>query len=91
MAHFARESLAMRQDLAYACRILTAHHQDDTIYGHVSYRQAGAETFWMKPATFGLGEITAETLIRVDLDGKVVEGESPCHHEFPIHSEIFRA
>lgn len=36
-------------------------------------------------------EITPDTLIRVDLEGNVVEGELPRHLEFPIHAEIFRA
>lgn len=91
MSFFSAESLPLRRELAYACRILAANGQNDTVYGHVTYREAGAQTFWMKPATLGLDEITPETLIRVDLDGSVVEGELPCHLEFPIHAEIFRA
>ena len=91
MSVFEAESLPLRRSLAYACRILAANGQNDTVYGHVTYREAGEETFWMKPATLGLDEITPETLIRVDLDGKVVEGELPCHIELPIHTEIFRA
>jgi L-fuculose-phosphate aldolase len=45
----------------------------------------------MKPSAIGLDEVTPDTLIRVDLDGNVVEGELPRHVEFPIHAEIFRA
>src|SRR6266550_581182 len=45
----------------------------------------------MKPATLGLHDITPETLIRVYLEGNVVEGELPRHLEFPLHAEIFRA
>jgi L-fuculose-phosphate aldolase len=91
MSVFSEESLAMRRALAYACRILAASGQNDTVYGHVSYREAGAPTFWMKPAGLGLDEITPETLIRVDLEGNVVAGERPRHLEFFIHTEIFRA
>ena len=91
MSIFDRESLPLRRSLAYACRILAANGQNDTVYGHVTYREPGEETFWMKPATLGLDEITPETLLRVDLDGRVVEGTLPCHVELPIHSEIFRA
>jgi L-ribulose-5-phosphate 4-epimerase len=91
MSVFSEESLQMRRELAYACRILAANDQNDTVYGHVTYREAGAQTFWMKPAALGLDEITPETLIRVDLEGNVVEGELPRHLEFPIHAEIFRA
>ena len=91
MSVFSAESLQLRRELAYACRILAANGQNDTVYGHVTYREAGAQTFWMKPATLGLDEITPETLIRVDLEGNVVEGELPRHLEFPLHAEIFRA
>jgi ribulose-5-phosphate 4-epimerase/fuculose-1-phosphate aldolase len=91
MSVFSEESLQLRRELAYACRILAANGQNDTVYGHVTYREAGAQTFWMKPAALGLDEITPETLIRVDLEGRVVEGELPRHLEFPIHAEIFRA
>ena len=91
MAAFSEESWDLRRKLAYACRILAAHGQNDTIYGHVTYRQPGADTFWMKPAAMGLDEMTPETVIRLDLDGQVVEGSLSRHVEFPIHSEIFRA
>jgi ribulose-5-phosphate 4-epimerase/fuculose-1-phosphate aldolase len=91
MLIFSEESLKLRRELAYACRILAANGQNDTVYGHVTYREAGAQTFWMKPAAMGLDEITPETLIRLDLEGIVVEGQLPRHLEFPIHAEIFRA
>lgn len=91
MSVLSAESLQQRRELAYACRILAANGQNDTIYGHVTYREAGAQTFWMKPAALGLEEITPETLIRVDLKGNIAEGELPRHLEFPIHAEIFRA
>lgn len=91
MSVFSEESLKLRRELAYACRILAANGQNDTVYGHVSYREAGAQTFWMKPAALGLDEITPETLIRIDPEGNLIEGELPRHKEFPIHAEIFRA
>jgi L-fuculose-phosphate aldolase len=91
MATFSKESLELRRDLAYACRILAANGQNDTVYGHVTYRRAGEDTCWMKPSAVGLDEITPDTLIRIDLDGNVVEGDLSRHVEFPIHTEIFRA
>src|SRR5260221_11270266 len=90
MSVFSEESLQPRRELAYACRILAANGQNDTIYGHVTHREAGAQTFWMKPAALGLEEITPQTFIRVNLGGNVVEGELPPHLELPIHAVIFR-
>jgi L-ribulose-5-phosphate 4-epimerase len=91
MPTFSEKSLDMRRELAYACRILAANGQNDTVYGHVTYREAGADSFWMKPSAMGLDEITPDSLIRVDLDGNVVEGDLPRHSEYPIHAEVFRA
>ncbi len=88
---FSDESLELRRKLAYACRILAANGHNDTIYGHVSHREAGADTYWMKPSQMGMDEVTPDTMIRIDLDGRIVEGELPRHIEFPIHSEIYRA
>lgn len=91
MALFTEESLDLRRKLAYACRILAANGQNDAIYGHVTHRLPGADNFWMKPAALGLDEITPETLIRMNLDGEVLEGDFPRHVEYPIHTEVFRA
>ena len=62
MTIFVDESLEMRRKLAYACRILAANGQNDAVFGHVSYRQAGENAYWMKPGGFGLDEITPELL-----------------------------
>jgi ribulose-5-phosphate 4-epimerase/fuculose-1-phosphate aldolase len=91
MTNFSQDSYALRRDLAYGCRILGTNGHNDTVLGHVSYREPGADTYWMKPAEMGLDEVTPETFIRLDLDGNVVEGKLPRHIEFPIHSEILRA
>ena len=90
MATFSQESLELRRKLAYACRILAAHGQNDAIFGHVTHRQPGAETFWMKPAEMGLDEMTPETAILLNLDGEELAGNLPRHLEYPIHTEIFR-
>jgi len=90
MVAFSSENLELRRKLAYACRILAAHGQNDAIYGHVTHRHPGADTYWMKPAAMGLDEMTPDTVIRMDLDGNVLEGELPRHREYPIHTEIFR-
>jgi ribulose-5-phosphate 4-epimerase/fuculose-1-phosphate aldolase len=91
MASFSTQSLELRRQLAYACRILAANGQNDTVYGHVTLRLAGEDSYWMKPAALGLDEMTPDTAIRLDFDGRVLEGDVPRHLEFPIHAEIFRS
>ncbi len=77
--------------LAYACRILVNLGMADAIWGHISMRLPGAQTFWMKPATFGFEDVMPEDMIRLTFDGAVVAGAHPRHMEFPLHAEIFRA
>ncbi len=76
--------------LAYACRILASMGISDSIWGHVSLRDPGAGTYWMKPATFGFEEMLPAHMIELSLEGEVISGEYPKHLEYPIHSEIFR-
>ena len=81
----------LKRDLAFACRVLAAAGQGDTIFGHVSARAAGSDRFWMKPSGLGLEEIHPDDLLLLDFSGAVLAGRHPRHDEFPIHAEVFRA
>lgn len=81
----------LRADVALACRVLAAHGQGDTVFGHVSARDPEGRGFWMKPAGLGLEEIRPADLLLVDLDGRVLAGRRPRHVEYPIHAEVYRA
>ena len=45
----------------------------------------------MKAQSLGLGEITIDNILTIDLDGKVVAGNARRHSKVYIHSEIFHA
>jgi L-fuculose-phosphate aldolase len=81
----------LREQVALGCRILAANGHDDFVWGHVSARDAKGRGAWMKAATFGFDEITAEHVILVGFDGEVLAGEHPRHIEWPIHLEILKA
>lgn len=86
---------AVRVDLA-ACYRLAAHFRmTDLIYTHISARVPGLEHHFLINA-FGLmwDEISASTLVKVTLDGEVVEdptGSGINRAGFVIHSAIHRA
>ena len=80
----------MKTTLAYGCRVLAFTGQSDVIWGHVSYRLPGTDTFLMKSAYTGLEEACPENIITVDLEGNKVGGEAKIHSEVPIHSEILK-
>jgi len=86
------EIMAAKQQLVGAGRVLQQHGQGDMTRGHVSVRVPGrADLFLMKPHGLGLGEITPDNVLTIDLDGALVEGKGRAHSERFIHSEIFRA
>jgi L-ribulose-5-phosphate 4-epimerase len=80
----------IQSKVAQACNILFMEGHTDTIYGHVSARNAQEKMIWMKPAGLGLEEVKAEDIIQLDFDGNIHVGDLPRHMEFPIHTEIFR-
>src|SRR4029077_6402138 len=83
---------ALRRKLTNAGRVLTSQDQGDFVAGHVSVRDPDdPQRFLMKPATIGLEEMTPETIITVDLDGRKIGGAMPRHNEVFIHSEVLRA
>jgi ribulose-5-phosphate 4-epimerase/fuculose-1-phosphate aldolase len=46
---------------------------------------------WMKSASWGLNEVTADRVQLVGADGEVLAGSGPRHSEYPIHTEIMNA
>ena len=81
----------IKQQLIWAGKVLVAGGQDDFTRGHISFRLPDAPTlFFMKPHSVGLDEITAENILTIDLEGKVVAGTARRHSEVYIHSEILK-
>ncbi|MFC6673748.1 class II aldolase/adducin family protein [Marinobacterium aestuariivivens] len=83
----------LRVDLA-ACYRLVAHFGwDDLIYTHISARVPGSHHFLVNPFGLTFDEITASSLVKVDLDGRVLN-DTPFSFNpagFTIHSAIHEA
>jgi ribulose-5-phosphate 4-epimerase/fuculose-1-phosphate aldolase len=84
----------LRELLAQSCRILYKLGLSDYL-GHPSVRIAGSDRVLIKPKhsprVRGMDTMTADVMIEVDLDGKLVRGEDPPPAEVFIHTEIYRA
>lgn len=83
---------ALREDLAAAYRLIARFGMDDLIYTHLSARLPGPgePRFLINPYGMMFGEITASSLVVIDVEGKAV-GESawPVNPAgFVIHSAI---
>lgn len=85
---------ATRVDLA-ACYRLAAHHRmTDLIYTHITARVPGEEgVFLINPYGARWEEITASSLVKIDVDGNKLDGSASRVNPagFTIHSAVHRA
>jgi len=88
------EEWERRIDLAACYRLTALHGWDDLVFTHISARVPGpGHHFLINPYGMTFDEITASSLVKIDLDGRKVE---PGPHEvnpagFTIHSAIHAA
>ncbi len=88
------EEWQVRVDLAACYRIIAMYGWDDLVFTHISARVPGGEDhFLINPYGMLFEEITASSLVKVDLDGnKVLETEHPVNPAgFVIHSAVHEA
>jgi len=85
---------AVREDLAAAYRLVAHFGMDDSIYTHISARVPGTtDQFLINPYGLLFRDITASSLVKIDLEGRIVE---PTDHDvnpagFTIHSAVHAA
>lgn len=88
------EEWQARVDCAALYRLVALHGWDDMIFTHISMRVPGPDHhFLINPYGFLFEEITASSLVKVDLDGNIV-GTTPYFINpagFTIHSAIHAA
>jgi len=83
----------LRTELACAYRLVDHFGWTELIYGHLTARLPGPDHhFLINPFGLNYDEVTASNLIRIDLDGTVVEGAHEANYAgFVIHSAIHMA
>ena len=86
-----QEEAAIRVDLAACYRLVALNGWDDLIFTHISARVPGPEHhFLINPYGMMFEEITASSLIKIDMQGKAI-GASPYPVNpagFTIHSAV---
>ena len=88
------EEWQVRVDLAAAYRLVAEYGWDDLVFTHISARVPGPEHhFLINPYGMMFDEITASSLVKVDLAGKIVmESEYQINPAgFTIHSAVHAA
>src|SRR5690554_7979638 len=81
----------IRTELAAAYRLVALFGWDDLIFTHLSARIPGPEHhFLINPYNYMFEEITASSLVKIDVDGNKVDGSpAPVNRAgFVIHSAI---
>ena len=93
---YSAEEYAVRTDLAAAYRLMAYFGLDDSIYTHISARVPGTkDQFLINPYGVLFRDITASSLIKINLAGEIVDqpnadyGVNPAG--FTIHSAIHSA
>jgi ribulose-5-phosphate 4-epimerase/fuculose-1-phosphate aldolase len=84
----------VREDLAAAYRLVALCGMDDSIYTHISARVPGTDDqFLINPYGWLFRDITASSLVKIDLDGHIVEpnGNDVNPAGFTIHSAVHAA
>lgn len=84
------ERIHRKQRLAAAFRIFSQHGFDEGVAGHITARDpVEPDTFWVNPFGVHFSQINVSNLIRVDHNGKIVEGVGFLNAAaFAIHSRV---
>ena len=82
----------VRVQLAAAYRILAMLKMDDLTYTHISVRLPGADCYFIYPFGLLFEEVTASCLLKVSLDGDVLEGSESQYNQtgYVIHGNIYK-
>jgi ribulose-5-phosphate 4-epimerase/fuculose-1-phosphate aldolase len=81
--------LTPAQEIVLLARTLWREGYNDHLAGHITYN-LGDGTLLCNPWLLTWNEIRPRDIIRIDLDGKVVEGNWPAPLGIPLHLELHR-
>lgn len=85
------ERMPLRQAVAQTCRTLYAFGHDSGLSGQITARTEKPGTYWTQRLGLGLDEITAENLLLIDEDLRVLEGDGMPNPANRFHSWLYRA
>lgn len=83
-------SAELRQQVATACRIIALEGYVDLTLGHVSAREPGSRTIWIKRKGPALDEVEPDDVIALDLDDPDALAAPDYHLESVMHTEVYR-
>jgi len=81
----------LREQVAIACRVVALEGYVDLTLGHVSGREPGGRTIWIKRKGVALDEVDPSDVIALDLDDPGAFASPDYHLESVMHAEVYRA
>ncbi|RLG86130.1 MAG: class II aldolase/adducin family protein [Thermoprotei archaeon] len=75
------------------CRVMKALYQRGLISalgGNVSARVPGAKEFWITPSGVFKGAVEPDDLVKLNLDGNIIDGYLRPSIEWPMHAAVYR-
>jgi L-fuculose-phosphate aldolase len=82
--------LTPQAEVALLARMLFREGYDDHLAGHITYRQPD-DTLLVNPWGLTWDEVRASDIMRIDLDGNVLEGKWTVTPAIPLHLELHKA
>ena len=70
---------AARQELAAAYRIFAMFGWDEMIFNHITVKLDEDGAFLINPYGMHFSEVTASSLVKVDIDGNKLDADNPWH------------
>lgn len=82
----------IKANLAAAYQILAILGLDDHTYTHLSARPALADFYYIYPFGLRFESVTADNLLKISLDGTVLEGQEYSYNEtgYILHGNIYK-
>ena len=79
-AQYSEAEWAARQELAACYRIFAMRGWDEMIYNHITVKIPGEDgTYLINPFGLHYNEVTASSLIKVDMQGNTLDRDNPWH------------
>jgi L-fuculose-phosphate aldolase len=89
-SHLQRGEFTLKEKIALACRYLADEGHAPTLAGQISVR-SDDESFWTTGFARGFAETTADTLVRVNSNLEVLEGQGMANPGARFHSWVYAA
>jgi L-fuculose-phosphate aldolase len=81
---------SLREQVAWACRILALDGYVDLTLGHVSARRTGERSLFIKRKGVALDEVGPDDVVPLDVDAEQSDVGPEMHLEAVIHTEIYK-